>query len=259
MFVGMRSFRTEVSSISYAREERTAMSTDLMTYAAAAKHLGITERSVRNYVRRGFLQAKGISGERGKFLSPREVEELRVLRVEQTSSGPVSRQEILLLCAKVKRLEHSMATVLRLLDAKDLPLSMTDSYAKELHAACLLQLERSNWAVEELLPWTEIFLRVDEDDLETLSAATGDNSPWVAFLRVCQAMTVDVVANSSYATSLDLQDVHRSLAEGRRRLRAAALIFESRRRHAPEIEKLLMGEATLSVVDALDSVLSIKK
>lgn len=259
MFVGMWSFRTEVTSISYAREEHTAMSTDLMTYAAAAKHLGITERSVRNYVRRGFLQAKGISGTRGKFLSPAEVEELRVLRTEQSGTGPVSRQEILLLSSKVKRLEYGLATVLRLLDAKDLPLGMTPAYAKELHAACLLQLGRSGWSAEEIAPWTEVFLRTDEDDLETLVSATGDHKPWVVLLRVCQTMTTDVVNNGSYSTSLGLQDMHRALAEGRRRLRASALVFEGRRSHGPEIERLLLSDAPMSVVDVLDRVLSIKK
>ena len=235
------------------------MSTDLMTYAVAARHLGITERSVRNYVRRGFLQAKGISGSRGKFLSPTEVEELRVLRTEQSGVGPVSRQEILLLSSKLKRLEYSMATVLRLLDAKDLPLGMTLAYAKDLHAACLLQLGRTGWSAEELSPWTEIFLRTDEDDLATLAAATGDSKPWVLLLRICLSMTTDVIGNKDYTSSLALQDIHRSLSEGRRRLRAAGIVFEGRRSHSPEIERLLRDEAPMSVVDVLDRVLSVKK
>jgi hypothetical protein len=125
------------------------------------------------------------------------------------------------------------------LDAKDLPLGMTTAYAKDLHAACLLQLGRTGWTVEELSPWTEIFLRADEDDLETLVAATSDPKPWVVLLRICLLMTTDVVSNSSYVSSTDLQDIHRSLAEGRRRLRAAAVVFESRRNHAPELAKLL--------------------
>lgn len=234
------------------------MSTDLMTYAAAAKHLGITERSVRNYVRRGFLQTKSISGTRGKFLSPSEVEELRVLKTEHAAAGPVSRQEILLLVSKVKRLEYGMATVLRLLDAKDAPLCITPEYAQELHAASLLQLNRAGWSVEELEPWTEIFLRIDEDDLETIASATKDHKPWVLLLKVCQTMTTDVVNNNTYASSLGLQDVHRALAEGRRRMRAASLVFEARRSHSPEIDGLLR-DAPMSVVDVLDRVLSIKK
>ena len=259
MCVGMWNFRTEVTSISYAREEHTAMSTDRMTYATAAKHLGITERSVRNYVRRGFLQAKSISGIRGKFLLPEEVEELRVLRAEQQGAGPVSRQEVLLLSSKIKRLEYSVATVLHLLDAKDAPLCMTPAYAKELHAACLLQVQRTGWSAEELSPWTEVFLRVDEDDLETIAAATGDSKPWVLLLRICLAMTTSAVSSKEYSTSVTLQDLHRSLSEGRRRMRAAAVVFEGRRSHAPEIARLIEKDAPLSVVDVLDRVLSIKK
>jgi hypothetical protein len=235
------------------------MSTDRMTYATAAKHLGITERSVRNYVRRGFLQAKSISGMRGKFLSPTEVEELRVLRMEQEGAGPVSRQEVLLLTSKVRRLEYSMSTVLRLLDAKDAPLGMTPSYAKELHAACVTQLSRTGWAVEEINPWVEIFLRIDEEDLTVVAKSTEDSKPWVALLRLCLAMSTSVVSEETYQTSLALQDVHRSLAEGRRRLRAAAVIFEGSKGHATEVSTLLSQETPLSVVDVLDRVLSIKK
>lgn len=235
------------------------MSTDRMTYATAAKHLGITERSVRNYVRQGFLQAKSISGTRSKFLSPTEVEELRVLRSEQAGAGPISRKEILLLTAKVRRLEYSMATVLRLLDAKDAPLRMSPSYAKELHAACLSQLSRTGWKTQEIAPWSEIFLRVDEDDLSVVAKATDDPKPWVLLLRLCAAMTESVVADKNYQTSLDLQDAHRSLAEGRRRLRASAIIYEGAKGYSAEYAPLLAHEAPLSIVDVLDRVLSIKK
>lgn len=234
------------------------MATEFLTYSESAKYLGVSERSVRTYVRKGFLTSKAASGVRGKCIPASEVEELRRLRTESNGTGPVSRQEILLMTAKIRRLEFSVQTLMRLLDASTAPLSITPEYGKELHTACCAQLRLSKWTLEEVSPWVDVFLRVDEDDFSVISAATGDMRPWVPFLRLCTAMSESAVAQPEYTSSLALQDVHRSLAEGRRRIRAAAIIFEGTNQ-TTDVHMLLKQEATISVVDALDAVLGVKK
>jgi len=234
------------------------MAAELLTYSEAAKHLGITERSVRTYVRKGFLSAKTISNARGKFIPAGEVEELRRLRTENNGAGPVSRQEILLMTARLRRLEFSVQTLLKLLDANTVPLSITTEYGKDLHTACCAQLRLSKWKLEEVEPWVDVFLRIDENDFAVIAAATGDSRPWAPLLRLCVAMSESVVGLAEYAVSLPLQDAHRSLAEGRRRLRAAAVTYEGLRGHV-DIHSMLRQEPAVSVVDALDAVLGVKK
>lgn len=231
------------------------MSTDLLTYAEAGRHIGITERSIRNYVRRGFLSAKTKPGSRSKYVSAAEVEELRTLKSEQ-AGRPVSRQEILLLSAKLSKLEYVVQTLLTLLDAKTVPLGISEEYGKQLLLAATEQLRRTNWEVEEIAPWLEVFLRIDEEDFSVLRRCTESQTPWVPFIRLCVSMTESVVATPAYSTSLSLQNTHRQLAEARRRLRASAIIFEGQ--HNPHAA-LLADIPSVSVVDALDTVLGIKK
>jgi hypothetical protein len=231
------------------------MSTDLLTYAEAGRHIGLTERSIRNYIRRGFLSSKSKPGCRTKYVSAAEVEELRALKSEQ-EGRPVSRQEILLLSAKIAKLEYAVQTLLTLLDAKTVPLGISAEYGKQLYQTAVEQLRRTGWTLEELEPWVEVFLRIDENDFAVLRECANTRTPWVPFIRLCVAMTDSVVADPAYATSLALQNTHRQLAEARRRMRAAAIIFEGQQGTPLS---LLSETPSVSVVDALDSVLGIKK
>jgi hypothetical protein len=229
------------------------MATTVLTYKEAANHVGLTERSIRNYIRRGFLTPQRIAGSRQKFLLAADVEELRSLRAEQAGK-PVSRQEILLLTARVAKLEYTLQTVLTLLDAKTIPLGITSEYAQQLHQAATDQLRLTAWSPEEIVPWVDIFLRIDENDFIIMREVIRNGTPWVPFIRLCTAMSESVVRAGAYASSLQLQDIHRQLAEARRRLRAAIVVYDGLQNGGTSLPT-----QSVSVVDALDSVLGIKK
>lgn len=195
-----------------------------MTIPEAARYLGVTDRTIRNYIRQGLLSTSRIAGKREKYLRAEEIEELRVSLTEGKHLIP--RREISALSARVRRLEAQLEVVLRVLDARVEPLKITPAYAKDLIAACKTKLMQAGWTQAEIQPWTEIFLRVDEDDLDILAADC--EKPWALFLRLCAAMTAYVVADAAYETSLELQSLHRTLVEGRRRLRIAALLHVER-------------------------------
>ena len=172
-----------------------------MSTAEAAAFLGVTERTVRNYTKKGLLSKIRAGGRVGI-----PSEEVITLKEDFDSASPVvTRQEILRLRAKVKRLESHMEVVLRILDAKDAPLSLNPEYSKELYGYASGHLKRAKWSVAEITPWCEIFERLSEDDLTALSAAVGDLHPWRVFLRLCVAMIASVVGNPEYQTSLELQ------------------------------------------------------
>jgi excisionase family DNA binding protein len=201
------------------------MSTDLLTIEEAAKHLGVSDRTVRKFIADGYLSTKRDTGSRRKWLLPAEVEELRKDRIDFREGARLTRKEFMKLRARLQRLEGHMEVVLRMLDSKSEPLRMDRAYAKSLHEACLGQLQRAKWDESELSSWSQIFLRVTEEDFKSLRDATEDPKPWVPFLRLCLAMTASVVANDRYATSMDLQGVHRELAEARRRMRVSAMCY----------------------------------
>ncbi len=196
-----------------------------MTIPEAARYLGVTDRTIRNYIRQGLLSTSRIDGKREKILRAEEVDELRGSLSEGKHLIP--RREISALSARVRRLEAQLDVVLRILDAKVDPLKITPTYAKELIAACTAQLLQPSWSQAEVQPWTEIFLRLDEDDLDVLAQEC--EKPWALLLRLCVSMTAGIVADAEYETSLELQGLHKTLVEGRRRLRVAALLHLERR------------------------------
>lgn len=217
-----------------------------MTVQEAARFLNVTERTIRNYTKKGLL-SKEKSGRETRL----RAEEVASLKEDMESAAPiVTREEILRHRAKIRRLESHMEVVLRMLDAKDAPLGMSIAYSAELYQFACSHLKKSSWEVAEMSPWTEIFDRLSEDDLETISKATDDPHPWRTFLKLCTSMMAFVVAKPEYTTSLDLQGLHRTLASSRRKLRVSAFIYgEMMGALAPELEGFAVANSSSS--DAL--------
>lgn len=192
-----------------------------MSEADAAAYLGVTDRTVRNYIKKGLL-SKVREGRTTKI----PVEDVITLREDMHSSAPVvSRTELLQHKARIRRLESNMEVVLRMLDAKDAPLGINAEYAKGLYDMARENLHAGAWALDAINPWLDIFDRLSEDDLDTMATATMDAHPWRVFLRLCNAMIAHVVGTSDYVTSLEAQSLHRKLAASRRRLRITSFIF----------------------------------
>ena len=202
------------------------MSTTLMTIEEGARHLGVSSRTIRSYIAQHLLSTRQSPGSSRKWLDPAEVEELRKDRVEQHSQAPGTRQrEVLELRATVRRLRAEMDLVLRVLDVHEAPLRLDAASAHALHDAVKVDLQKTCWALDELTRWSEIFLRINEEDFDAIAKVTGAR-PWSLFLRLCVDMIVYVYGCADYKTSLDLQTMHRLLTEARRRLRIAALCYE---------------------------------
>ena len=231
------------------------MSVELMAIEGAAKHLGVSDRTVRKFIADGFLSTRKVTGSRRKWLVPMEVEELRKDRIDFREGSRLTRKEFMRARARITKLEGQMQVVLRMLDAKSDPLGMGLSYAKDLHRACLGQLQLASWDPAEIQNWVQVFLRISEEDFKTLREATEDPKPWVPYLRLCMAMTASLVGNDRYSTSLEMLDLHRELAEGRRRLRVSAVCYSDLYSLDMDASLVRLGALDSSAVDVLKQVL----
>lgn len=232
------------------------MSTKLMTIEEAAAHLGVSQRSVRKFISDGFLSTTRQPGSRRKWLQPLEVEELRKDRLNFKLGSRLTRKEFFRLRARVTQLEGQMEVVLRMLDAKSNPLNMDKDYASTLYEACVAQLHRGGWTADEISPWTQVFLRISEEDFRTVRDAGDDPKPWKPFLRLCTAMSAHIVRMEEYAVSLELQKMHRELAEGRRRLRVSAMVYAEL--YSSDLDRMLRevsAPSTQSMGDMFEHVL----
>jgi hypothetical protein len=200
------------------------MATPLFTIQQAAEHLGVSTRTLTTYMASGHLSVYRKKGSSRKYLDPQQVEELRSAKVEGEKTT-VRRAEFVLLRAQVARLRENMEVVLRVLDARGSPIRMTAEYAKQVYLLASSQLRQGGWTDAELKSWAEIFMRIDEADLEKMAKAVEDKKPYVVLLRLASAMIASVMARKDYPTDLDTQSLHRVLEEGRKRLRGASVIF----------------------------------
>lgn len=231
------------------------MTQTLYTIEDAARHLGVTTKTVRNIIKAGHLTVIRKERDRRKYLDPAETEELRLAR-EAGDKVVVSREEFAVLRAQVRRLQATVEVLLRVLDVKDNPLGVTREYAEKLYSLCLEQLRVGAWRVEDIQPWVEVFLRLNEDDLSVISEVTSDTKPWIPFLRLITAMSAWAVGSRDYAASLELQSLHKQLAESRRRLRAAAIIFaELKGTTDPSLDKYKEYQIPSSIGDMLEGIL----
>ena len=226
------------------------MSNHTMKIPDAARLLGVTDRTIRNYIKKGLLSSQRIS--RSPLLDPVEVEELRLDL--QSGSPTLTKKEFLLLRSKVRRLESNMEVVLRILDTRSQPLGLTKEYSESIYMLAVEHLKKGQWSVEEISPWVEIFERIDEEDFGTMAEATGDRKAWIVFLRLNVAMSAYLLKRPEYSSSLEMQTLHRTLNEGRRRMRISGFICAELSGHIVEdLSRYGFSEAPKTSREALFS------
>jgi DNA-binding transcriptional MerR regulator len=233
-----------------------------MSVEEAARHLGVTHRSVRSYIAQGLLSTTKSPNSRRKWLQPLEVEELRKDRLRQTVRTPLERRgEVLELKAALRRLRSEMDVVLRVLDMHEVPLRLDVPTARSIHEAATADLLKTGWTVDALAQWAELFVQLNEEDLAVVAAAVPGARPWSVFLRLCIALIVYTHEHPSYKTDLDLQMMHRRLTEGRRRLRVAALCYDDLYNADPdrELKRASLLDSPASIRESLLSRVRRKK
>src|SRR3972149_1720817 len=115
-----------------------------MTIEEAATFLGVTGRTVNNYLSRGLLSYRRVAGDRRRYLDAAELGELK--SAEGTGlRAPITRAEFLEMRSRLRKLESHMETVLRVLDARAEPLGLDPARAAELHDACAARLAGGGW------------------------------------------------------------------------------------------------------------------
>ncbi len=229
------------------------MSNTHMTVEEAARHLGVSHRTVRSYIARDLLPTVRVAGSRRKWLLPDAVEELCK---DQCGASPSSigdvRRELLEARASLRRLRAEMDVVLRMLDVHESPLNLDATSAQKLHDTAIEDLRATSWTLDEMSQWAEVLLRLNEEDLRAV-AATTRTRPWSPFLRLCVDMIVYASSHPSYKTDTEMQGMHRKLTEARRRLRVAALCYDDMYGADPdrELRRAALLDSPASVRESL--------
>ncbi len=204
------------------------MGRSFYTYDEAARRLQKSKRTVLNYIKKGLLRAVPQDGTR--MIDKEDVE---TLAIDLGADYPVlNRVSVFRMMARLEKLENEMRTVTHILELKDDPLRPDPVAAKGFHAAACEALVRTanrEWTIEEVRLWAGQLEKMDEETLEAFCVAMGDNKAWSPFFRLCREMETyasrQTVAAADHKVYLEWYQLEKQLANGRRKLRAAIVLF----------------------------------
>jgi excisionase family DNA binding protein len=205
------------------------MGRSFCTVQEAAARLGKSKRSIYGYIKKGFLV---LHKDQGKGMLDRE--DVEKFAATLADNAPVvSRQTIIDLTARIRKLENEMTAVLHALDLRSSVLRLSPETANNLCRAAKDALTRRGaWTVEEVQVWGDQFEKIDELTLDSLCASVQDAKAWVPFFQLCIGM---LEYAQSRGPDIQWQRLAVLLDNGRIRLRGAVLLFvEAGRGASPE-------------------------
>lgn len=212
------------------------MGSALCSQEWAANRLNLTKRSVRSLVQRGLLKKQIVEGE--VLYDQVEVEQLAS---ERGTDYPVlNRRTFIELQTRLTKMEQDMAVVRRSMDISANPLRPTAHEAAQLYRAAGAALAAGKWTLEEMESWASIYDRLDEPALALIGEVAVEDKPWEVFFRLCTSQMLQVGTDKGFTTTLKLQEIHKKLDEGRKKLRGSILVWIELQRGNPA-EKALQA------------------
>jgi len=187
----------------------------------AANILRVSKRTISSYIKEGLLTAKKEPGSNKKYISIEDITQLKELREQNVSQFDL-KKEIIVLKAKVSKLESILNVISKILDAKAEPLNLAPEDITSIKESCAARLQCA-FDFTSTQTWKEIFLRIDENDILMLCK----EAPyfWKDLLKLNGLLIDQVISEERYVTSLDLQTLHKELIESRRRFRISLVLY----------------------------------
>jgi hypothetical protein len=192
------------------------------TYKSAAKRLNRSQRSIYDYVAKGFIK-KQVSDNGTVLLSGEDVDQL----AEEigTDLPALNRKTFFQLQSRLRRLEEKMVLVQNILQIYKTPLRPQGAEAFALHRSATDAIKEETWSQEEITLWTDLLLRFDEATLDTIGDTLKLNKPWEVFYLLCVNMMKFCSKQYDKKPDIVWQSLHSKLDEGRKNLRATALMW----------------------------------
>lgn len=198
------------------------MGSDFVSPREAAEHLGVTYRTIVNYLKKGVLRK--VKVEKGKRVHI-PMEDVEALAVDMGNNfPPLNKKTLFRLLAQVQRLERDVLVLKRMNAIVDAPLRPAPREAMGLYDAAVAALKAGAWRTEEVATWADLFDRMDEIFFDSLKAQSIEE-PWRPFYDLCLAQMHQVSSTETFERDLDLQHLHKRLAEGAKLLRRIILVW----------------------------------
>ena len=160
---------------------------EYLTIADTAKELGVTERTVRNYIRHGYLSTVRTK-KNTQLVSRKDLRKMIEAKKGKRYNHGATINRVNLLEAEYAILRKQMNVLLRMNDMWDETesLNMKPRELAALHEQAY-ELLKNTWSPADEEYWVEFFIRLKMHDLDAMSELVEEH-PWRPFYALCQAM-----------------------------------------------------------------------
>ena len=215
------------------REEISSMGSldDYVKINEAARILGKSSRTIKNYTRSGTLRYRKFRGQgKSHWIRKDEVEALKEI-LEENGGGICELRELLRsikvrLHAMDRRLDFLMyvngldVSVLRDAPDEDL-ISLYD----EVCAYLKMPRTEGRKKIPHMQRWAQVLMQVTEVEMERLVGPTQNVTPWVPFYKLCRMLMKETKARKGFAFIETLQFTYRMLDKARQQLGQSIVVF----------------------------------
>ena len=220
------------------------MGSSFYTVEEAASRLNRCKRSIWDYINKGLIKKELRSG---KVVLP--VDDVEQLALSLGTDYPaLTRQTYFLMQARLKKLEEEMVTVKTILEIRVDPLRLDNIAARGMFEASKHYLAATGTkdfviSEENVDHWADIFIRVDEETLDSLVKANLEPTAWKPFYEWCLVLLNYSTLQDQVKPSIVWQARAQKLDQGRKKIRDAIIFWVESGR----------GTTSAMVADILDS------
>jgi hypothetical protein len=218
----------------------------------AAKILGSTPKKVHNLLDQGLMRWRA-DGD-NILVNQEDLAEIHRLNIAgEMKPGELIRR-LLFLEQKVHRLENAINLILEVSgQAASRFLHMEDSDLYNLYENVMVASGQDTWAEDEMLTYSEIFMKITEVEIDRLNEMMNIDHSWQTFYRLCIDMTRYVVQNRDLEFNLNLQRIRDLLHYGRKNISTIAILFVEKSAQLGPSRRLLakMAASDIEVFDQL--------
>jgi hypothetical protein len=159
-----------------------------MTKKEAAKFLGVTERTINNYITKGYLKQEITE------------EDLKQLKSATNSLIPFNKISFNKLLLQVEKQERELNIIKRVLNLYNEPHHLNDKTILAIYDMAEVN-KIKYWPDDWQFQWADFISRLTEKDLDQLEKLSSDKHPWLKFYKLCSSieeMNLSPEINSLY-------------------------------------------------------------
>jgi hypothetical protein len=236
------------NGITAKSHKRRTVPGDVVDAEEAADMLGISPRTVRNYISSGMLRATRDIKTHKNMVSLDDLGSLASTLVSGMDFAAVARASVRALVS-ASRAEKRLEALESILGIEGVMLGTDEESVLSIYNQCRdIQAEYTeDYPATEVMEWSYLLAAVVEEYLEAVRLYTGDEEPWKVFMDAAEKLYSSAPKESFYYRK-DLEVAYSYLATVRKQLRQVAY-FHIRQKYGAAVASKAFPETSVNSRD----------